>query len=110
MDASKTEHLPINVTSEEGSINSISEDIIERVEDFKYLGLYVADSREDSNTRKRMEWSACIKLQKVWTSGISDELKVKLFRTCVKPVLLNTVHKLGQSTNWMQMDATPGFS
>ena len=44
--------------------------------------------RKDFNTRKGMAWSACIKLQKVWTSGISDHLKVKFFRACVEPVLL----------------------
>ena len=35
-----------------------------------------------------MAWSACIKFQKVSTSGISDRLKVKLFRARVEPVLL----------------------
>ena len=35
-----------------------------------------------------MAWSACIKLQKVWSSGISEQLKVKFFRACVEPVLL----------------------
>ena len=43
---------------------------------------------KDFNTRKGMAWSACIKLQKVWTSGISDHLKVKFFRACVELVLL----------------------
>ena len=35
-----------------------------------------------------MAWSACIKLQKVWSSGISQHLKVKFFKACVEPVLL----------------------
>ena len=35
-----------------------------------------------------MAWSACIKLQKVWTSGIADHLKVKFFGACIEPVLL----------------------
>ena len=56
--------------------------------DFKYLGSYIADSRKDFNTRKGMAWTACIKLQKVWTSGISEDLKVKFFKACVEPVLL----------------------
>ena len=59
-----------------------------RVENFKYLGSYIAESRKDFHTRKGMAWSACIKLQKVWTSGISDGLKAKFFRACVEPVLL----------------------
>ena len=88
MNASKTEHMSINIAPEESSISSVSGDIIERVDDFKYLGSYIADSRKDFHTRKGMAWSACIKLQKVWTSGISDRLKVKFFRACVEPVLL----------------------
>ena len=35
-----------------------------------------------------MSWTACIKLQKVRTSRISDDLKVKFFKACVEPVLL----------------------
>ena len=58
------------------------------VDDFKYLGSYVLDSMKDFNARKGMAWSACIKLQKVWTSGISEHLKVKFIRACVEPVLL----------------------
>ena len=80
--------MSINIAPEESSISSVSGDIIERVDDFKYLGSYIADSRKDFHTRKGMAWSACIKLQKVWTSGISDRLKVKFFRACVEPVLL----------------------
>ena len=39
--------------------------------------------------RKGMVWSACtIKLQKVWTSVILENMKVKFFRACVEPVLL----------------------
>ena len=58
------------------------------VDDFKYPGSYVSDGMKDFNTRKGMAWSACIKLQKVWTFGISEHLKVKFFRACVEPVPL----------------------
>ena len=54
MNASKTEHMAINIAPEESSISSVSEDIIERVEDFKYLGSYIAESRKDFHTRKGM--------------------------------------------------------
>lgn len=88
MNPTKTEHMVINIASEASNISSVNGDIIKRVEDFKYLGSYIAESKKDFNTRKGMAWSACIKLQKVWTSGISDRLKVKFFRACVEPVLL----------------------
>ena len=88
MNASKTEFMTINIDSEETSIVANNGDPLEHVPDFKYLGSYIADSRKDFNTRKGMAWTACIKLQKVWTSGISEDLKVKFFKACVEPVLL----------------------
>ena len=90
MNVSKTKFMTININSVDTSINSIDGRpiLIEHVQDFKYLGSYIADSRKDFNTRKGMAWSACTKLLKVWTSGISEDLKVKFFRACVEPVLL----------------------
>ena len=80
--------MTININSTDETVKSIHGDDIKQVSDFKYLGSYIADSRRDFNIRKGMAWSACIKLQKIWTSGISDQLKVKFFRACVEPVLL----------------------
>ena len=88
MNVSKTKFMTININSVDTSINSIDGRPIEHVQDFKYLGSYIADSRKDFNTRKGMAWSACTKLLKVWTSGISEDLNVKFFRVCVEPVLL----------------------
>ena len=88
MNVSRTKFMTININSVDTSINSIDGRPIEHVQDFKYLGSYIADSRKDFNTRKGMAWSACTKLLKVWTSGISEDLKVKFFRACVEPVLL----------------------
>ena len=88
LNTAKTEFMTINIDPADATINSLNDSPIAHVDDFKYLGSYVADDRKDFNTRKGMAWSACIKLQKVWTSGISDHLKVKFFRACVEPVLL----------------------
>ena len=88
LNASKTEFMTVNIDPADASLNSLNGDTIEHVSDFKYLGSYVADSRKDFNTRKGMAWSACIKLQKIWTSGISEHLKVRFFKACVEPVLL----------------------
>ena len=88
MSASKTEFMAVNIDHEEASILANNGDPLEHVHDFKYLGSYIADSRKDFNTRKGMAWTACIKLQKVWTSGISEHQKVRFFKACVEPVLL----------------------
>ncbi|KAL5270844.1 hypothetical protein ACHWQZ_G001493 [Mnemiopsis leidyi] len=88
MNSSKTEFMTINIDSDKASIKSKGGHSIEHVDDFKYLGSYIANSKQDFNTRKGMAWTACMKLQKVWTSGISEHLKVKFFKACVEPVLL----------------------
>ncbi|KAL5249134.1 hypothetical protein ACHWQZ_G018093 [Mnemiopsis leidyi] len=82
MNSSKTEFMTINIDSEKASIKSKGGHSLEHVDDFKYLGSYIADSKQDFNTRKGMAWTACIKLQKVCTSGISEHLKVKFFKAC----------------------------
>ena len=57
MNASKTEHMAVNIAPEESSLSSVSGDIIERVEDFKYLGSYISESSsKDFNTREGMAW------------------------------------------------------
>ena len=80
--------MTVNIDPADASLTSLNGDTIEHVSDFKYLGSYVADSRKDFNTRKGMAWSACIKLQKILTSGIYEHLKVKFFKACVEPELL----------------------
>ena len=88
MNASKTEFMTVNIDPEEANIYADNGNPLQHVEDFKYLGSYIADSKKDFNTRKGMAWSACIKLQKVWTSSIPEHTKVKFFKACVEPVLL----------------------
>ena len=88
LNALKTEYMTVNINTTDETVRTIHGDNIKHVEDFKYLGSYIADSRKDFNIRKGMAWSACIKLQKIWTSGIADHLKVRFFRACVEPVLL----------------------
>ena len=80
--------MTVNIKTTDETVRTIHGDNIKHVEDFRYLGSYIADSRKDFNIRKGMAWSACIKLQKIWTSGIADHLKVRFFRACVEPVLL----------------------
>ena len=58
------------------------------VDDFKYLGSFVADSKKDFLTRKALAWSACNKLHNIWQSNISTATKLAFFRACVESVLL----------------------
>ena len=78
----------INIDDPEPAITTLDGKALKQVQDFKYLGSYIADSRKDFNTRKGMAWTACIKLQKIWNSKIPAALKRKFFKACVEPVLL----------------------
>ena len=64
--------MTVNIDPEKAIIQVSNGELPGHVHDFKYLGPFILASRKDQNTRKGMAWNACIKLQKVWTSGISD--------------------------------------
>ena len=88
LNTKKTECMPMNEEPSHSSITSKDGAHIKEVEDFKYLGSYVADSRKDFLARKGQAWKACNKLLKVWQSGISTTTKVSFFRACVESILL----------------------
>ena len=77
----KTEY--ITSSSEPSSITSIHGKNIKRVDDFKYLGSFIMDSYKDFKIRK-----ACNALGKIWRSNLDNNLKVRLFRAAVEPILL----------------------
>ena len=87
LNAQKTESMYINM-NKDSVIKSHNGIDLRNVDDFKYLGSYIANDRKDFEVRKGLAWTACIRLQNIWKSGISDELKTKFFRACVEPVLL----------------------
>ena len=47
----------------------------------------MASSEKDFEIRKALAWSACHKLKAIWSSQLSNELKVSLFRATVESVL-----------------------
>ena len=59
----KTEY--ISSSSDTSELKSLSGKTIKRVEDFKYLGAYIMDSRKDFRVRKALAWVACNKLEKI---------------------------------------------
>ena len=67
------------------SLNGID---IKRVSNFKYLGSYINTSDSDFKTRKSLAWKACNKLNKIWSSNLANNLRIKIFRTLVEPILL----------------------
>ena len=58
------------------------------VSDYVYLGSHISTSEKDFLTRKGMAWSACNSLHKIWTSNLSREFKLRIFKADIEPVLL----------------------
>jgi len=83
---SKTQYSSTSLTTE--TIRSLSGKIIEKVEDFLYLGSSIMDFNKDFKTRKAMAWAACNKLDKLWRSDLHESIKINLFRAIIEPILL----------------------
>ena len=80
--------MTVNGDRNHQPISSKDGTLLKKVDDFKYLGSYVADSKKDFNSRKGQAWDACNKLHNIWQSSISDETKLAFFRACVESILL----------------------
>ena len=79
----------VNIDKKSAAIRSSSGTQLNHVDDFKYLGsYYVADSKKDFQCRKAISWTACQKLQKIWSSNVASHIKIKFFRACTEPILL----------------------
>ena len=61
---------------------------LEAVSDFKYLGSWLASSSTDLNIRIAQAWSAHNKLDKVWKSTLTRNMKIRLFQSLVLSILL----------------------
>ena len=80
--------MTVNGDRNHQPISSRDGTLLKKVDDFKYLGSYVADSKKDFNSRKGQAWNACNKLHNIWQSSISKETKLAFFRACVESILL----------------------
>ena len=62
--------------------------MLKRINDFKYLGLWLMNCNKDFEIRRALPWNACTRLGK--SNSISRDVKVtgNLFRACVESVLL----------------------
>ena len=69
-------------------VKSLDGTKLEVVEDFNYLGAWIASTQKDISIRRARAWSALHSMKKVWKSGMSDNLKRRLFVTTVESVLL----------------------
>ena len=87
---SKTKYMLFNIPRPVNKNDrvAVNNEFLEEVEDFKYLGSYVASTTKDIQVRKALAWKALEALDVFWKSGMSKKVKIKIFRTAVEPVLL----------------------
>ena len=91
LNESKTEYMSYIKSNDDIDnmiIKTVSGYILKRVDDYKYLGSFASSSEKDFNTRKGMAWSACNDLHKIWTSKLANNIKIKVFRATIEPILL----------------------
>ena len=85
----KTKYMEINVKdNDNNSITAASGESIKLVQDFVYLGSRMSSSEKDFMVRKAKAWAACHQMKKIWKSGMSRDLKIRLFVATVESILL----------------------
>ena len=62
--------------------------ILKFVEDYEYLGSFVSNSEYYFKARKRMAWSACNNLHKIWVSDLPICIKKNIFKILIELILL----------------------
>ena len=88
LNETKTECMNRCNTNNSQPVRTLGGTPLKQVEDYKYLGAYISSSEKDFATRNGMAWSACNDMHKIWSSQLSNNLKVKIFRATIEPILL----------------------
>ena len=77
-----------NIAGDNSGIETFYKIRLKQVQDYKYLGSFISSSLKNFNTRKGMAWSACNDMHRIWSSHLSEDLKIKFFRMTVEKILL----------------------
>ena len=88
MNCSKTKFMTLNIPEEESSLVGSTGNQLEKVDDFVYLGAWIATTERDLRVRKAKAWTACHKLKKIWKSSLRRGMKIRLFVATVESILL----------------------
>ena len=83
----KTEVMVYNILTP-SPLKIIGGNAIKIVENFKYLGSWMRSSEQDIKVRKALTWDACHKLNRVWSSPLKRNIKVRLFLATIESVIL----------------------
>ena len=88
LNETKTECMNRCNTNNSQPVRTLKGTPLKQAEDYKYLEAYISSSEKDFATRNGMAWSACNDMHKIWSSQLSKNLKLKLFRATIEPILL----------------------
>jgi len=85
----KTQWLVVGKDSNTQAKLYVNNEPLEKVSDYKYLGVYIKDTLKEFNVRKAQAWEAAKRLKKLWISQtLSRKMKIRVFQTCVESVFL----------------------
>ena len=87
VNADKTEYISLNQKNN-SCLKSLKDKIIKQVNDFKYLGSYVASTDHDVTVRIGQAWAALNNMTSIWKSNLSVKLKKNFFRATVESILV----------------------
>ena len=91
INVAKTQYIMVGDWSDHSQADCVlrvAAGTIALVDDFRYLGSWIMDSKKDFLARKALAWDAALKLSKIWKSSMSRNLKLRFFKATVETVLL----------------------
>ena len=80
--------MNISSKEEETPLMSLSGTTIDKVDDFVYLGSWVANTERDLKVRKAKAWVSCHRMKNIWKSNLPTELKKCFLIATVESILL----------------------
>ena len=88
LNETKTKYMNRCLLNNNNPVKTLNGTSLKQVEDHKYLGSYISSSDKDFNTRNGMAWSACNDMHKIWSSRLTIDFKINIFRATVEPIPL----------------------
>ena len=74
--------MPVSIYSQEHNT------ALKVVDNFKYLGSWMANSEKDFYIRKSIAWRVCHKMKRLWNSTLDNNLKTRIFKVTIETILL----------------------
>ena len=86
INAKKTEIISYNQI--QPILHTKCKTVLKVVDNFKYLGTWMASSLRDFEVIKEIAWKACHKLKQILKSTLNRKIKIRIFRATIEIILL----------------------